>query len=390
MHDSNQARAKVLFVDDEPDLTRGIRRALRREPYEILVANSPTDALELLARQEVDVVVSDERMPDMGGAEFLTRVRELYPETVRMVLTGQSTLDAAASAINDAGVYRFLLKPCSPRDLAASVQKAIDERAQQRQYEAWVQQVDGRSTTELEAAFERARNSLWMAFQPIVRAQDSRTVAYESLMRSTDHELASPDALIEVADRIGRVVDLDMHILDLIANRLPDAPLDASVFVNVHPKTLMGGWLSTPKNPLARHAERVVIEVTERSSLEDVDALKTQVRELRNMGFRIALDDMGAGYAGLTSFALLIPEVVKFDMELIRGIESSPAKKKLIGAMTQLCRELNMTTIAEGVETQSEWDHACNLGCDLIQGYFHSKPSPEFQDFPCADRTPAA
>src|SRR5436190_341918 len=85
----------VLFVDDEPAILEGIGVVLRKEPYEIVTAAGPIKALEILASRRVDVVVSDERMPNMSGAEFLARVREAYPDTVRIVLTGQASLEAA-------------------------------------------------------------------------------------------------------------------------------------------------------------------------------------------------------------------------------------------------------------------------------------------------------
>jgi len=82
---------KVLFVDDELHVTEGLKRALRKEPYEIMSANSADKALEILARQPVDIVVSDEKMPGMSGSEFLTVVCRKYPDTIRIILTGHAS-----------------------------------------------------------------------------------------------------------------------------------------------------------------------------------------------------------------------------------------------------------------------------------------------------------
>src|SRR6185369_588150 len=98
---------------------------------------------------------------------------------------------------------------------------------------------------------------------------------------------------------------------------------------------------------------------------------------LRALGYRIAIDDLGEGYSGLTSFALLEPEVVKLDMSLIRGIDGVPMKKKLVRAMSTLCRELDARLVAEGVETIAERDTLCELGVDLMQGFLFATP-----DFP--------
>jgi EAL domain-containing protein (putative c-di-GMP-specific phosphodiesterase class I) len=96
------------------------------------------------------------------------------------------------------------------------------------------------------------------------------------------------------------------------------------------------------------------------------------------MGYRIAVDDLGAGYAGLTSFAQLEPEVVKFDMSLVRGVDANPRKQRLIGAMSSLFSELGLLTISEGVETALERDALLHIGCNLLQGYLFGRPTAGF------------
>jgi len=121
----------------------------------------------------------------------------------------------------------------------------------------------------------------------------------------------------------------------------------------------------------------VVLEVTERASLEGVD-VRSQLATLRRLGFRVALDDLGAGYAGLSSFAQLLPEVVKFDMSLVSGIDRDPTKQRLVHTMKGLCDELGIQVVAEGVETAAERDVLVGLGCDLLQGYSFAKPGAPF------------
>jgi two-component system probable response regulator PhcQ len=121
----NEKSATILLVDDEPNVTDALKRALRREPYEILTAVSGAAAQELLERHHVDVVVSDEQMPGMSGSVFLSRVRKQFPHTIRMILSGQASLEAAVRAINEGEVYRFFLKPCNPTDLIMTVQQAL-------------------------------------------------------------------------------------------------------------------------------------------------------------------------------------------------------------------------------------------------------------------------
>jgi EAL domain-containing protein (putative c-di-GMP-specific phosphodiesterase class I) len=122
----------------------------------------------------------------------------------------------------------------------------------------------------------------------------------------------------------------------------------------------------------------VVLEITERAPLSGLEEVREHVRELRQFGFRIAVDDLGAGYAGLTSFATLDPDIVKLDMNLVRGIEGSAVKRKLVGSVASLCREMDMLIVAEGVETAAERDVLTELGCDLFQGFLFARPASAF------------
>jgi len=124
---------RILFVDDEPNVTSALKRALRREPYEILSAISAKEGLEILARDPIDVVVSDEKMPGMSGSAFLGEICRKYPDTIRIMLTGQASLEAAIRAINEGEVYRFFTKPCNDADLAVTIRHALQQRDLVRQ-----------------------------------------------------------------------------------------------------------------------------------------------------------------------------------------------------------------------------------------------------------------
>ncbi|MBL8612079.1 MAG: response regulator [Myxococcales bacterium] len=125
-------KPNVLFVDDEPQVLESLRALLRKEPFRILTAESAAAALEILARESVAVVVSDERMPGVSGSELLTKVKELYPSTVRIMLTGQASLDAVVRAINEGEIYRFLSKPLKSDELGAAVRRALEIAATAR------------------------------------------------------------------------------------------------------------------------------------------------------------------------------------------------------------------------------------------------------------------
>ena len=119
---------KVLFVDDEPNITQSSKYILRKETYEVLSASSADEALSILRRQPVDVVVSDEKMPGMSGTKLLSIIRQEYPHIVRIILTGNASLETAMAAINEAETYRFLIKPCNGLDLAITIRQALQHK----------------------------------------------------------------------------------------------------------------------------------------------------------------------------------------------------------------------------------------------------------------------
>lgn len=135
-HDIMQSRDErtLLLVDDEENILRALTRTLRRDGYQIFTATAAREAFELLARHDIQVIISDQRMPGMSGTEFLSRVKEMYPGTVRMVLSGYTDLQAVTDAINRGAIYKFLTKPWSDADLRAQIVEAF--RLHQSQHEA--------------------------------------------------------------------------------------------------------------------------------------------------------------------------------------------------------------------------------------------------------------
>ena len=116
----------VLFVDDEPNVLKSLRRLFMDEDYDIYTADNGREALALIeGGLRPAIIISDQRMPEMGGAEFLTKASQLVPDSIRMVLTGYADINAAVSAINQGGVYRYILKPWNDDDLKLTVREAV-------------------------------------------------------------------------------------------------------------------------------------------------------------------------------------------------------------------------------------------------------------------------
>lgn len=116
----------LLIVDDEPMILKAIQRVLRHENYNILIANNADEGLNLLEAREVDLLISDHKMPGMSGVDFLQKVKATYPNTLTIMLTGQREIEIAMQAINDAGVYKFILKPWDDADFKLTIKRALE------------------------------------------------------------------------------------------------------------------------------------------------------------------------------------------------------------------------------------------------------------------------
>lgn len=125
---------QILIVDDEINICNALRRSLRKEGYEIHIANEPAEGLKLLQQTKVDLVLSDHLMPNMTGLEFLTIVRDRHPDALRILLTGHADMDTAIRSINDGQVYRFLTKPWDDVELKVTLYLAFEHLDLEREH----------------------------------------------------------------------------------------------------------------------------------------------------------------------------------------------------------------------------------------------------------------
>jgi len=373
---------RVLIVDDEAAVGRSLGRLLSSAGFAISVVAAAKDALESFEREHIDVVLSDIQMPDMSGVELLQKIRAKEPDMPVILMTGNPRVETAAKAV-ELGALLYLIKPIQPDYLREMVTQACQRGIEARAARAKLESIPSQSASDSQrrahnAAFEDAVKNLQMHFQPICSSKDGTIEGYEALYRSGNKELGNPGTMFPVAEKLGRVTELGREIRRACAEILPSAPSSALLFVNLHASDLEDPSLLDPSSPLAQHSERVILEITERAAVGDVQRMSKGVRILRDLGFKIAVDDLGAGYAGLTSFALLEPDFVKLDMSIVRDADKSEIKRKLIGSLTTLCREMNIRVVAEGIETADEVRVIRDAGVDLLQGFLLARPGPPF------------
>ncbi len=371
-------RSRVLVVDDDRLMVRAIARILERGPYDITTTSSPEEALTLVRENGFDVVVTDVLMPKMTGIDLLRSIRNYDLDVPVILATGRPSIETAVEAVS-LGAFQYLMKPLDDDALLKAVDRASKlhllaklERDALVAKGAASKHPSDRAG--LAASFDRALESMWIAFQPIIDVRRRTVFAYEALMRSDDPTLPNPGQLLDAAERLDRLSDLGGRVRELAAKGFEAAAAGVHLFVNLHPRDLMDPSLLEAAAPLSRIADRVVLEITERAPLDGIRDTRASIGALRSRGYRLAVDDLGAGYAGLSSFVALEPEFVKLDMSLVRDIHESPIRERLVTSMTTLCRDMGIEVIAEGVENSQESARILNAGCNLVQGFFFARP----------------
>jgi EAL domain-containing protein (putative c-di-GMP-specific phosphodiesterase class I)/CheY-like chemotaxis protein len=376
---SSESARRILMVDDEDSVRMALARALRGASYDVTAVASVQEAKAQLSSNSFDLVISDLHMPIEGGLELLQSIRETEPELPVILITGAPTTESAVGALQLKATGYFT-KPIDPPRLLAEITRVLKMRelADVRRHAHEITRKDSAELEELSRQLESALDQLFMVFHPVVVWPGREVFGYEALMRTKEKALGNPQLLLDAAQKLGRLNDLGRTVRTRCAIAAKESPDGVPLLVNLHPLDLADPEMYSSSSPLAQVASRIVLEITERAQLETVPDVEKRIASLRAMGFRVAIDDIGAGYSGLNSFALLRPDFVKIDMALVRGIDADPVKRRLTTLLVQLCADLSIGVIAEGVETKAERDALSEIGCDLLQGYLFAKPSTPF------------
>lgn len=377
-HAGGENRGRLLLADDEPEPRRAIARVLKHSGYVVDTVNGGREAIAAIKRQRYDAVLSDISMPGMDGIALLREVHRHDEDVPVILITGAPAMETAVEALEH-GAFKYLLKPVANERLEEVVQKAVYMR-QMAKIRREAAELLGAPNEELRDSFQGAMDTLWMAYQPIV-THEGKLYGHEALLRSREPRLPHPGAVLDAAERLGKLTELGRRVRSHAAGPVAADESAGMLFVNLHPRDLEDEDLVSQDAPLTRIASRVVLEITERASISSINDLRGRVAELREMGYRIAVDDLGAGYAGLASFALLEPQIVKIDMSLVRDVHKHPVKQRLVRSITSLCSEMGIEVVGEGVEHVEERDMLVELGCGLFQGYLIARPEEPFPTF---------
>lgn len=373
------AAGRVLVADDEPSVVRQYEESLAEQGYSVRGYTDGRAAMEALRSGSFDALIAGVDMPGLSGFDLLRAAREVDGEMQVVLVADEPSPDLAEHAVR-LGALLFLVKPVEPRTFLQVVAHGtrLHRLAHVQRRREELSQHPREPSESLDATFTKALSTIRMAYQPVVRPASRSIFGYEALLRSGTPSLATPGALLSAAEALDRVGDLGRAVRAKVAADIERAPRGAQIFVNLHPDELLDPELTLPGAPLTRHAHRVVLEITERASLEGLRGVPARVQALRAAGFRVAVDDLGAGYAGLSAVAVIVPEFVKIDLSLVRDIHREPLKRELVKHLIAVCAHARISVIAEGVETRSEREALRSVGAELMQGYFFAKPHEAF------------
>lgn len=372
--------ARILIVDDEPLICKQIARILQRYGHETYQAYHGQEAVRLMNSKRFDLALVDYNLPVMDGLEILHRLREIQPGCVRILVTGMLNLDLAVQAVNQGEVTRFVEKPFKNDRLISAVNDALDTRL--RMVEVARVQQEASQDEERQILSECLQGDfIQIALQPLVFAKGDhkgKTFAFEALLRSEHPIFDGPLSIIRAAERhkcLGEVAEV---VVKRVQEWLEKLPLNTRIFMNLHPDELIHGTdLINRLRQLQPWSKQVVLEITERSRLQVIESWDVTLKSIQNMGFDVAIDDLGAGYSSLSVLAELSPKYIKMDMAIIRDIHLEPRKQRLVELMCHFAQATNAFVVGEGIEKEEEMEALHHCGVDLFQGFFLARPTKD-------------
>jgi EAL domain-containing protein (putative c-di-GMP-specific phosphodiesterase class I) len=210
-----------------------------------------------------------------------------------------------------------------------------------------------------------------MVFQPVFELQGGDRVAVEALARFPGPPVQSPSLWFDRAEQLRLLVELELACVRSALDCLGELPDGVRLSINVSPRTAVTTELARLVAPVG---DRIIVELTEHAPVEDYAPLKESVERLRRSGVRIAVDDVGAGFASLRHVVRLAPDIVKLDLSLTRDIAIDSTARALASALVTFCKRIGATVVAEGIESQAVLTLLRGLGVRQGQGYFLGRP----------------
>ncbi|MFN2468383.1 MAG: EAL domain-containing protein [Gaiellaceae bacterium] len=378
--------ATVIVADDQPELRELLAELISSVDSLRLVglAADADEAIALALRHRPDVALVDCSMPGGGGAGAATGIAAVSPATRLVAYSGYSDRTSVLEMLR-AGVSSYVVKGGPLEEVLDAVSAALRGQAHfspevaREVGQELSRELASRARTAAELSSRRDRirsvlaGRLSVVFQPIVELETRKVVGYEALARVDAEPRRPPDWWLAEARAVGLRPELEAACVALALEHLDEVPQGAYLAVNVDPAYVDSDLVLAAIN--GADPTRLVVELTEHGMIEDYPALRKALTALRDRGVRIAIDDVGAGFASLRHVLQLAPEVVKIDGSLTRGVESDRSARAMTSALVAFTREIGQDAVSEAVETESQRECLLKLGIRQGQGFFLGRPA---------------
>jgi EAL domain-containing protein (putative c-di-GMP-specific phosphodiesterase class I)/CheY-like chemotaxis protein len=385
------SHATVLVVDDHHFNVVLLERLLGRAGiHNVHVLTDPRQAVARCVELRPDLLLLDLHMPHMDGYAVMAALKAALPADTFLpilVLTADATPAARERAL-DAGAKDFLTKPFDHVEALQRVRNLLETsvlyRTVQEHNTHLRQELQRRTEEERGRATERQRrrariehvltsDTISVHFQPIIDLRSGDMVGVEALARFESEPHRPPAEWFADAAIVGLGTELELAAVRAALRQLDVLPRATFMSVNLSPATIISADLATVL-PTGT-AGRLVVELTEHDRVENYRPLLAMLDRLRRWGIRFAVDDAGAGYAGLQHILRLQPDLIKLDFDLTRHIDGDPVRRALASALVSFAKEIDATIVAEGIENQDQLTTLQNLGVAWGQGYYLGRPS---------------
>lgn len=386
------ADATVVIVDDSSINVMLLEHHLASMGVSrIHVVNDAREAVDTCLEVRPDVLLLDLHMPHRDGIAVLEELHARLPRgdfLPVLMLTADVSSESREAALN-AGANDFLTKPFDRIEVLQRVRNLVEMRAlyegvrhQNRDLQERLDHELAQRRTaaaELERMAQRvadvlANGALSVVFQPIVELDTGTVVAREALARFDAEPRRSPDQWFAEASLVGQGRQLELAAVATALGRLDELPTGQRISLNVSPETLATAEFTDLIGGV--DGQRLIVELTESTKVDDYAAVLESIDVLRAGGVQIAVDDAGAGYAGLQHIVRLRPDVIKLDRSMIHGIDRDPVRRALATSIVSFGRDTGSTIVAEGIEEAAELETLCELGVTWGQGYLLGRPAP--------------
>lgn len=369
-------KKKILVIDDDPSVVRMLSLLLETRGYEVDIASSGEEGLNKVSRT-TDLILLDLVLPDQDGFDVCRKLKEgRESKHVPIIILSAKIQSRDIVEGLYLGAEDYLTKPFEYEELVARM-----ETVMRRCSIFYSGNVDSKGEEKIIGELKKIINEELIIpfFQPIFKLNPFKLHGFEALTRpKTDSILSNPELLFKAAIQFGVYSELEILSWKKAVSYSSQYLRDEKLFLNCNPYLVECPKFLTIKSIFDKtniNVRNVVLEITERSSVSDFKVFYEHLDSYKQHGFSFAVDDVGGGYASLEAIVETKPEVVKIDRHIISAIDEDPFKKSIVKFIVSFCKENNILSIAEGIESKIELDIVKELGIDAGQGYYLAKPS---------------